>query len=480
MDLHPHDGITLRKNAIGLLGVVFFVIATNGPLTVLMGAVPSAITFGNGIGLPGVFVLIGLIYLLFSVGFAAMAHHIKNAGAFYAYVSNGLGHPLGVGAAFMAITAYASLNLALYGMFGFFGSHLLTRITGLELPWWVVCAVFAIVVHFFSTRNIQFNGKMLGTLMLAEIAIILVFDAGVFNQGGGPDGLTLAPFAPSNVFVPALGSAIVFVISAFTGFETAAIYAEEARDAKRTVPLALYISVIVIMTLYAGSTWLLIAAYGIEEALKTAANNPGEIWFTMSTKLVGAWSADVMDVLMTTSLFAAILSFQNTLSRYLFSLGREGVIWRGFAVLHPKQQTPTIASGFQSVLMIAGIVAAGLYSLDPLTVLMPLAATPASIGIVVVQFLAALAVVGFFHTSKRDANLFQRLIAPSVSAIALGAVLIMMLMNVSLLTGGNPVFDWLLPTSVFAIGLFGVAYAMWLKRNRPAVYQNLARVLNEV
>ena len=41
----------------------------------------------------------GVILLFFSVGYSAMSRHITNAGAFYAYIANGLGRPVGIGGA---------------------------------------------------------------------------------------------------------------------------------------------------------------------------------------------------------------------------------------------------------------------------------------------------------------------------------------------------------------------------------------------
>ncbi|CDZ40706.1 Amino acid permease-associated region [Neorhizobium galegae bv. officinalis] len=478
---HEASAPTLRKDALGVLSIVLLVIATNGPLTVIIGAVPTAIAFGNGLGLPSVFLLIGLAYLIFSIGFAAMSHHIKNAGAFYAYVSNGLGHPAGVGAAFLAVVAYASLNLALYGMFGLFGSMLFTRVTGLELPWWIICAAFVAIVHVFASRNIQFNGRVLGLLMLAEVGIALVFNVGVLFQGPGPDGWVMESFQPSVVFTPGFGSAVVFVIAAFMGFETAAIYSEEARNSKRNIPLALFFAVAVITLLDGSATWFMISAYGTELALAQAASNPGMIWFDIATKVLGGWAATAMELLMITSLFAAILSFQNTLSRYFFSLGREGVIWTGFAKLHPTQQSPYVASAFQSGLMLVGVLVAGLLGVDPITQLMPVAAAPASIAIVAVQVLTAIAVIGFFRSNPRDTNLWQRLIAPAISIAVLGWILWMMVTNVAWLTGGQtPVLDIFIPVFVAVIGVGGVVYAMWLRQARPESYAKLARLLEEV
>ena len=56
--------------------IVFFVVAAAAPLTSMLGAVPPAISLGNGAGLPAAYAIVGGILLLFSVGFAAMSRHI--------------------------------------------------------------------------------------------------------------------------------------------------------------------------------------------------------------------------------------------------------------------------------------------------------------------------------------------------------------------------------------------------------------------
>ncbi len=43
--------------------------------------------------MPGAFVLAGVLYLLFSVGFTAMSRQVGGAGGFYTYITQGIGKP---------------------------------------------------------------------------------------------------------------------------------------------------------------------------------------------------------------------------------------------------------------------------------------------------------------------------------------------------------------------------------------------------
>ena len=109
----------LRKNSIGMWQIVFFVIAAAAPLTGMLGIIPVAIRLGHGAGVPGAFVIAGLILLIFSVGYAAMSRHVVNAGAFYAYLARGLGQSFGVSGALVALASYTTMQLGVYALFEF-------------------------------------------------------------------------------------------------------------------------------------------------------------------------------------------------------------------------------------------------------------------------------------------------------------------------------------------------------------------------
>ncbi|MBN3778630.1 APC family permease [Burkholderia sp. Ac-20345] len=469
----------LRKNALGMLSIVFLVIATNGPLTALVGVIPVSISLGNGIGVPGTFVFAGLIYLLFSVGYAAMSRYVKNAGAFYAYIATGLGRPAGVGGAFLALLAYNAMQLACYALVGFFISQSLEAHLAVHAPWWVSAAAVVLVVHYFGYRNVEFSGKFLCILMGCEIAIIVIFDAAVVGHGG-PQGFSLSSFAPSTVFTAGFGPSLVFVVGSYMGFETTAIYAEEARDPARSIPRATYLAITAIMCLYAVSVWMIITAYGPTDAIVQAGKDPGNMWFTMTGKLVGGWAADVMGVLMITSLLAALISFHNTISRYFFSLAREGVIWPVLARTHATQQTPYVASAVQTACALVVLAACAVKHVDPLMGVLPWSSVVASVGIVAVQGFASLAVLGFFWKNSRGVSIWQRLVAPVLASLGLFFCLWQIFAHIDLLSGSDSIVARMVPFATLAVAVVGAAFAMWLRSARPALYANLGRLLSEV
>jgi len=242
----PHDA--LARNRLGVAGIVFFVVAAAAPLVGMTGAVPVAIVLGNGAGAPGAYLAAGLVLLVFSVGYSAMSHRVTNTGAFFAFVGRGLGVSAGVGSAFVSLLAYLAIQLAIYGFFGAIAAGQLGATLGIDLSWWVWALLAWALVLGLSVLQVDIGAKVLGVLMLAEVAMLGVVAAVVLLQGGGPDGLSFgASFSPASVFDGGLtgsaGIALAFAFASYIGFEATAIYAEETKDPKRSVPIATYTAV---------------------------------------------------------------------------------------------------------------------------------------------------------------------------------------------------------------------------------------------
>ena len=77
----------------------------------------------------------GAVLALFAAGFTAMTRYVRNAGAFYAYATRGLGGHIGAGAASLTTFGYAVLLLGFYGFLGFFADLTATELFGIDLPW---------------------------------------------------------------------------------------------------------------------------------------------------------------------------------------------------------------------------------------------------------------------------------------------------------------------------------------------------------
>ncbi|MBP2215647.1 APC family permease [Arthrobacter sp. CAN_C5] len=421
----------LRRGRLGVIGVVFFVVAAAAPLVGMTGAVPIAIVLGNGAAAPGAYLVVGLTLLLFSVGYSAMSQRVTNAGAFFAYIGRGLGPNVGLGSAFVSLIAYVAIQLAIFGFFGGLMAGQMGAL-GLELPWWLWTLSAWALVTVLSMASVDVGAKVLGALMLLEVLALAITAVAILIDGG-PEGYDfVASFSPQAILVGGLagsaGIAFAFAFASFIGFEATAIYGEESKDPKRIVPRATYLAVGLITVLFAVTAFALVTGMGASRVVEATVEystvdgvplaDPAAVLFSLATEYVGGWMATVMSVLVLSSLFAGLLAFQNAASRYVFALGRGGVLPRPLARVNVKG-APQSASVTTSAVTGIVILLFTLFQLEPILNMFYWFSGLAVVAIVLIEAMVCLAVIAFFRKNKGTEGIFVTIIAPIVAFVGL-------------------------------------------------------------
>ena len=448
----------LRKGRLGVVGIVFFVVAAAAPLVGMTGAVPVAIVLGNGAAAPGAYLVVGITLLLFSVGYAAMSQRVTNAGAFFAYIGRGLGRHAGIASAFVSILAYVAVQLAIYG---FFGAVVAAQL-GL-LPWWGWSLLAWLAVTALSLLSVDVGAKVLGVLMIFELASLLVVSVAILADGG-PDGLDFAAsFAPDQILIGGLagsaGIAFAFAFASFIGFEATAIYGEESKEPKKVVPRATYLAVIVITVLFALTSFAMVTGMGssvvVDKTLELSEGlaNPAGVLFSLAAQYVGDWLGTVMSILVLSSLFAGLLAFQNAASRYFFAMARGGILPKVLATTN-RRGAPGNASILTSVVsgIIIGVFAVA--QLDPFLALFSWFSGLAVLAIVLIEILVCISVIVFFRRNRGSENVFQTVIAPILALVGLvlGEYLLMSRFAILAGTSAEGVDPTVTPWAMSAIG----------------------------
>ncbi|MGW0532907.1 APC family permease [Streptomyces sp. NPDC003032] len=463
---------SLRTGSLGTADISFFVISAAAPLTVMAGVAPIAISLG-GIGAPVGYLLAGITLTVFAIGFTTMSRHIRSGGAFYAYITRGLGRPAGIAAALLAMLGYNGMEIGVYGLLGTATQDTTHALFGADVPWLPVSLAGLLLIWYGGYRSIDFGAKLLGVLLVAETGILVLLAGGVLLKGGG-HGLGLASLAPHNVLVPGTAAVLAFAFAAFTGFESTVIYRREARDPDRTVPRATYIAVAFLGLFYAFVVWTVIQAFGEEQVVKAAGSEPAGLFFSAITTYVGPWAADLMHVLIVTSVLASLLAFHNAINRYGLSLAEEGVLPRAFGRIHPRHRSPYVSGAAQTVLGAAVVLAFAGAGADPYQQLMLWVNTPGMIGLLTLQLLAAVAVPCYFRRISHVEGVLRTVVAPGVATVLLGVALVLVITHVDLFTGASPLVNAVLVSLVPAVLVLGFALAWRLRRSRPEVYEGFA------
>ncbi|MEU2543683.1 APC family permease [Streptomyces iakyrus] len=465
----------LRADRLGTGGLLLSVLAATAPLMVVAGVMPTTFAVMGIVGQPLLFVVLGVVLILFSIGYAEMSRHVHNAGAFYAYISRGLGGTAGAGAALVALVAYNALQVGIYGIFGFEVSGLLATYADVEIAWWIPALVAALAVGLLGWLKIDVNARVLGVLLVIEVLLVVVFDIAAIADPG-KEGLSLHAFNPDTLTGAGVGTALCFCIAAFLGFEQAPVYAEETSRPHVLVPRVMFLAVGGVAVFFALSSWALTVATGPSAIVGTSQKQSAGLLFFLTESRLGGTFTDVLHVLFVTGMFAALLSFHNVVARYAFAMGREGLLPAAFGRTSGSSGAPGTGSLLQTVVAVV-VVAAFAIADDkpagdptaPVLQLFTWFGNIGALGVIVLMAAASLSVVVFFVRRGAAGTQAWRLVTSALAGIALLVIAGYTVKDFEVLVGAGPdsSLSWVLPGIIGLAALAGVVLGLVLRARAP-------------
>ncbi len=506
----------LKKGAIGIVAVLFMAVANAAPITAMTGNVPIAVGFGNGLGAPAGFLFATIILTLFALGYVAMARHITTAGAFYGFISHGLGQVWGMASGALATFAYVVFEGSLIGGCAYFANDAVNTIVGVSIPWlWFAIGatlLIAVLCHF----HISLTAAILGVTLTCEVLILSALSFSVIFSGGGPDGFMLNQTVllnnafeglPAGAFgtAAAAGSMAIGLFFAFwswVGFETTAVYGEESRNPKKIIPRATLIAVIGLGLFYTFVSAMVLAGNGAKTSVEASISaSPLDLFFHLVDAKLGGVLLDVYKILLVIGSFACAMAFHNAASRYLFALGREipsDGVRRTVGAAHPTHGSPYIASALQSGITLVLVLLFAFFTavqvpdangspvdtpaLVPYVNIYGLLALIGTAAILLVQAICSAAVIWYFWVRKTHrGNVITTLICPLIGGIAMLYVVWLLWDNRAFAAGyaANSLVFKAGPYLILAVFVVGLAYALWLRSAKPQIYAEVGRTVME-
>ena len=468
---------SLERTRLGLGRLVASAFAAVAPATVVFGGATGGWAVTGVVQMPLAYIAVAVVLAVFSVGYVAMSRQIVNAGAFYSYITAGLGRIPGVAAAMTALQAYTVMQIGLAGGFGY-GMHQTLLAFGRDVPWWLLSGVACVVVAVLGLLRVDLSGTILAVLLAAELVIVLVFAAvHIAHPAGGVT--TFDALSPAHLSFAGMAVAACVTIAGYVGFESAPVYSEEARDASRTVPRATFITLLVAMVVYAVGSWAMADAAGPGQVVSLAATNFSELPFVLAEPYLGEVWLDAGHILFSTSLFAAMLSFHNTAARYTFALGRERVLPSAFERFNGAG-APVWGSVTQTLLATAAIVLFAARGWDPFLVLFFAGTVLGGFGVLLLMTVTSVAVLRYFAQQRPRRDNFgawATVVAPVLSAVLLAVVTVLTVWHFDLLVGVPATSAWryTLPASFAVAAAVGAARAVYLRSARPSAYTGIGQ-----
>ena len=352
---------------------------------------------------------------------AQFSRYVPSSGGYYTFASRGLGPRFG----FMTTWSYLIYDIigpaGAIGFLGFVMAGFLQSGTGINIPWWILSIITAVIVWFLTYFGIRISTRT--TAILGGIEILIMLALGVtFLLHPGPGTSWIAPFQPT-IAPTGFGGVIggmVFSILALSGFEAPAPLAEETKLPNRLIYRAIFISLLIVGIFYIFMAYASAIGWGTGNlaAFANASTNP---YYTLAQKFWGiGWWLVLFAIINST--LAVGIACTNAATRVMYTMAQAGTLPAAMGKIHPVHKTPYIAVHVEQIFQIVGFLLVGIFfGADQIFGFL---GTIATLAVIVLYIMANIALTTFVRREHpAEFNILRHVIVPLVGTLLLLPVL---------------------------------------------------------
>ena len=437
---------------------------TSGVAVAAGGSTPLAFLLGG----------IGCLALAFVV--VGFSRRMASAGYAYTYASRSLGREGGFIAGwlyFFGMICFVPMTMSGVG-------YLAADLLHLNPKWWIAFFFLGMaLLVVLSVVRIKVTTRT--QLIIGIITVILIVIVALVTIGkGGAHGQAASAFTFQHTLKGGFTGVfygIIFGVTSYIGFETAADFGEETANPRRNIPIAVIAATGFVVVLYLVTTYAMAIGYGVKNGAAWAAD-PTALK-TIATTFIGHWFGVLIEIGGMCAAFVVCVACATAATRTLFAMGREGVLPRTLARTHPRFKTPVNATIAVAVLGTGMALLIG-YPLSDSTFGQPFSnyyfwATLGTLAIIVVYVMLCLGGMAFFRKTRdtRRWNPFVHVLVPLIGAVVFGAAL-----YGSIHPTPPGILKWTPYVGLIWL-VIGVAVVLWLRSKRPDAVARIGSILGE-
>ena len=317
-DYKASDGAALERGQLGLFGVIMPGVAQIAPAFNLF------FTTGLIVGLAGASA--PLIFLVSMVGMVATASSLAqfatiypSAGSFLTYITRTIGTRVAVAVGVIAVIGYI---IEFGGIYIFVGSYIAQNVFGSVHVWGltqIITILYGVLVVAPVVVGLRFGVRVTVVLYAFEVLLLLAMSITILVRGGNA-GLSAAPFKWPGGTTDVLLTFSLAVL-AFGGFEASAPLAEETRNPRRNVPIAVIGAVLISGVIYVLGSYALVIAFGTGHTGALALDpNP----FHTAARAFIPFAAPLITWVFLSSVTSSFVAANTQTSRVLYAGARAG------------------------------------------------------------------------------------------------------------------------------------------------------------
>ena len=456
----------LGKGQIGLWGVLIPGLAQVAPAFNLFFTTGLMASLA-GASVPLIFLISMVAVLATASSLAQFAGIYPSSGSFLTYIAKSIGAKTSTTVGVITMLGY---TIAFGGIYIFVGSYIVQNVLGNPHFWGatqLVTILYGVLVTVPVIVGLKFGVRISYILYIFE-AVLLVVLSLVFLAHGGPQGVSLTPFKWPGTSKSTL-LAFSLAILAFGGFEASAPLAEETRNPKKNVPIALLSTVVVSGVIYVLGSWALVTAFGPAHVSALASDpNP---FHTAAAKYVSVL-APLITWIFLTSVTSSYVAANTQTARVIFGGARSGLWSRTLSKVSARFHTPANAViAFVAPSIVIGVVSTAFT--DPGTA-SGFLGTYGILGVIIMYIVTNVALI--VHWARSDSALRAKKIFSQLIVPLFGVAILAIPVYGDLQPGQAAPYKYL-PYLTVALILVGIVYTLVLNSLKPDVIRDAPRLL---
>jgi amino acid transporter len=342
-------GMRLKSGQVGFGTVLFQSLAHIAPALALIFALTVGVQYaGAALPLSTLLGFIGIMAVAFSVG--QLARVLPAAGYYMTWTGRSISPNYGFMAGWFVLMSEAIPMGGLYLIMGTTFGAFLGAYASFSIHWLIIDVVLAAAVGFLLWRGIKVSGTagiVLGTLEITILGVLIIWL--IIKSGSHNTFSVFTPGAPgvSHRWVGVL-RAVIYTVPTFAGFETAAVLAEESRQPRRFIPLAVTIATFACGIFFVAGAYAGVVAWGPAKIAGYASSS--NAWQVLAHNVWGFAGALLVFLALVNSIAGNSSAEATASTRLMYAMGRIGSLPRWFGAVNQKRRVP-----LNAILLLTGV-----------------------------------------------------------------------------------------------------------------------------
>ncbi len=269
----------LKKDSLNLLETIALSVAMMGPsasIAITVGMMGNFVNCSE----PLVFLVSMIIIGLVAVSIVKLNQYFPSSGSVYFFAQKTLGKRAGFVTGWLIILAYLMLGASCAAVATSYFQNLLS-IFDVHIHWKIISIIIMLIIGYLAHKDAKTSTGVMLIIEVISMGLILVLACIIIIGASKTTGLSIEPFKLGENSFSSIGYAAVFGFLAFSGFEGASALGEESKNPKKTIPIAIFCSVLITGIFYVFVSYAQVLGFGISpEGIKafTSSETPlGEL-----------------------------------------------------------------------------------------------------------------------------------------------------------------------------------------------------------